>query len=143
MNKKIALSLFIILLAPILLISCSKKNSVYSEKKRDEMKSEASIIVDAVYLKMLPIKKREELDVIEGRKSISPQIQKGVQFKTKSVRKGTFPKKQFLVGADIPSLAFGIGPGEYSGQKEYTFYLLKDPTVDKEMLIGAEWESTE
>lgn len=143
MNKKSLFAVFVLLFLPIVLISCSKKNSVYNEKKRDEMKAEANIIVTAVYIKMLPIQKREQLDVMEGRKSVSPQIQKGVQFKTKSVLKGNFTKKQFLVGTDIPSLAFGIGPGEYSGQKTYTLYLLKDPTVDKEMLIGAEWESIE
>lgn len=143
MKKQILCAIFILLLLPIALISCSKKNSVYSENKRKEMMQEASIIVDAVYLKMMPIQKREQLDVMEGRSGISPQIQKGVQFKTKYVRKGAFKKSQFLVGTDIPSLAFGIGPGEYSGQKKYTLYLLKDPTVDKELLIGAEWESTE
>ena len=85
------------------------------------------------------MQKRQQMDVIEGRRGQSTQVLKGVIFSVQSVLKGQYRKKQFLVGTSIPKMAFGISPFEEPKDKLYTFYLLEDPQIDKEVLIGAEW----
>jgi len=121
--------------------SCSSDNSVYSEQKRREMTREANTVITAVFQKIFKVEKSQQIDMIEGRKGFSKKIEKGVTFKTKEVLKGSFGKTQFAVGVELPKMAFGIDPGEYSGQKKYTFYLINDKEQQKDKLIGAEWET--
>ena len=130
----LALSLF--------LSSCTPgDNSFYDEEKRKEIERQADVVVSAVFVKIFKVEKSQQIDVIEGRKGFTKQIEKGVVFKTKEVLKGVFQKKQFAVGVEIPKMAFGISPDEYSGQKKYTFYLVADKEGGKDRLIGAEWET--
>lgn len=120
---------------------CSGKDNVMTKKEREEMSDEATYIVKAFYEKTMQVEKRQQLDVIEGRKGYSTQVLKGVIFKVLQVTKGDFKKKQFMAGASLPQMSFGIGPLEEPKDKLYTFYLLEDPQIDKDVLIGAEWHT--
>lgn len=123
------------------LTSCGSQNKLYDEQKRLELTREANAVVTAVYQKWFKVEKIQQLDVLESRKGFSDKVEKGVVFKTKDVLKGSFTKKQFAVGVEIPKIAFGISPDEFSGQKKYTLYLVWDPKLEKDRLIGAEWET--
>ncbi|HTL48889.1 MAG TPA: hypothetical protein VL688_12585 [Verrucomicrobiae bacterium] len=132
----------ILITAAVFLAGCtSGDNNLYKEEQRQELTRQADIIVSAVYMKIFKAEKSQQIDVIEGRKGFTHQIEKGVVFKTKQVLKGQYEKRQFAIGVEIPKMAFGISPDEYPGQKKYTFYMILDKENNKERLIGAEWET--
>lgn len=141
MNKKHLLSILCLISLILGSTGCSGGDNLMSREEREKMQEEATIVVRAFYEKTIQVEKRQQLDVIEGRKGYSTQVLKGLIFKTQGIIKGDYSKKQFLIGTSIPQMAFGIGPLEKPRDKLYTFYLLIDPQIDKEVLIGAEWRS--
>lgn len=141
MIKKQLLSIFCLMILVLSSAGCSGGDNMMTREERDKMQEEATIIIRAFYEKTIAVEKRQQLDVIEGRKGYSTQVLKGVIFKTQGIIKGDYSKKQFLIGTSIPQMAFGIGPLEEPRDKLYTFYLLVDPQIDKEVLIGAEWRT--
>ena len=122
------------------LTGCSKDTSVYSESKREEMLQESLFVVKASYSKTIKMTDRSLIDIVEGRKGFSDKLEQAVLFKIKEFLKGDYGKDEIVVGVNLPSLAFGISPAEYSGQKIYTLYVGYSQKLKRNVLIGAEWE---
>jgi|GEM_PF-2026005 len=124
-----------------LLPACSKKNSHYSEEKRQEISAASEIVLKAIYKKMADIKGGAKIDIIDARGGeVIRRVEHGVVFKVKSAVKGLATKEELTFGVANANIALGITPGEEPGRKIYTLYLDSDPRYDSAVLIGAEWE---
>lgn len=132
---------FFVLAAILALTGCSKANFSYSEDKRSELTRASKVIMTATYRKMTKLTEKNLIDFVEGRKGFSNKMEHAVFFKTKDFIKGSYAKPEFSVGVNLPSMAFGLQPGEYAGQKKYTLYIAYDEKMKRDLLIGAEWES--
>jgi len=140
--KKILVSLgFLSLLtAPILLNGCGRSNFSYNDSQREELTASSKLIVEAVATGTERVHAKKNLDFVEGRKGFSSKIESSVSFRLKRVVKGTAAKEVFSVGINLPSMAFGMGPGESPGMKKFTLYFAYDQKIRRDVLLGAEWE---
>lgn len=132
---------FCVLAAVLALAGCSKADSRYSDDKRSELTRVSKVILTATYRKTTKLTEKNLIDFVEGRKGFSNKMEHAVFFKTKDFIKGSYAKPEFSVGVNLPSMAFGLQPGEYAGQKKYTLYIAYDEKMRRDLLIGAEWET--
>lgn len=139
MNKKI-FSIGV-LFALLVLSGCGKTDFSYSSDDRSALMRESKVVMTAVYKKTTKLTEKNLLDFVEGRKGYSNKMENAVFFRTKEFLKGSYSKPEFSVGVNIPSIAFNLQPGEYSGQKKFTLYIAYDEKMKRDVLIGAEWET--
>ncbi len=138
MNPLRVFVVLFILIVP-LLQGCSKSESTYSEAERRRLTEQSRFVALASYTGTERLTDRALIDVFDKRPGFGDKIEQGVLFRLKEFIKGSYGKDTLMVGVHVPSLAFGIKPGEYAGQKIYTLYVGYDQETRREVLLGAEW----
>jgi len=120
--------------------ACEKKSTVLSEAERELMMKNSEIVIEAKYKKVAGMRELRNVDGVEAREGYTKKVEKGVLFTVTKVLKGRYNSDEITVAVGLPSMAFGIKPGEYAGQKKYTLYFKYDAKRKKQGMIGAEWE---
>lgn len=141
MKKNAPLLSLLFLAVPLFVSGCGKSDFSYSEETRSDLTRSSKIIISAIYKNTSRLSEKNLIDFVEGRKGFSNKMEHAVLFRVKQFVKGSFPKQEFSVGVNLPSMAFGIKPGEYSGQKKFTIYIAFDEKLKRDVVIGAEWET--
>lgn len=134
------LSVFFLILCAIAMGGCAKKNSLYSEDKRSEMTRESDVVIEVNYLRMAKLREVRYVNVDDARKGFGKKPEQIVFFTVKKTLKGFYLRPDAAVAVSLASMAFGITPSEYPGQKKYTLYLKEDTESNRYQMIGAEWE---
>ncbi len=120
---------------------CGKPDFAYDEEARAKLMRDSKYVIVASFSKKTnKLNAKSLLDFVDGRPGFSNKLEEAVFFKVKSFLKGAYAKTEFSVGVNMASIAFGIKPGEYTGQKKYTLYFAYDEKMRRDLLIGAEWE---
>lgn len=135
-----ALLILLALCLPFLLQACAKKDSRYNDEKRAELMRESVFVARATYKETQRLKEGKHIDVVDARPGYSDKMEHLVVFKIKDFLKGSYGKSEIGAGVNLPSLAFGITPDEFAGEKTYTLYVGYSPKHKRNALIGAEWE---
>ncbi len=139
MMKKIASVLFLTLLG-FSFQGCAKPNFAYDEEARAKLMRDSKYVIVASFKKTTKLNAKSLIDFVEGRPGFSNKMEEAVIFKVKEFLKGSYAKPEFSIGVNMASIAFGIQPGEYTGQKKFTLYFAYDEKMKRDLLIGAEWE---
>jgi len=103
----------------------------------------SEVVMEAKYKRVITLRDASGIDASEGREGFSTRVEKSVVFTVVKLHKGRFDSNEIVVAVGLPSMAFGIKPGEYAGQKEYTLYFRFDKKQKRYLLIGAEWKPKE
>lgn len=133
--------LLFFLIAVSSLTGCAKSDFKYSDDERSSLLKTSKVVMTASFKKTSKLTEKNLIDFVEGRKGFSNKMEHAVFFKAKEFIKGSYAKPEFSVGVNMPSIAFGIKPGEYAGQKKFTLYIAYDEKMKRDLVIGAEWET--